>query len=375
MAGILFLAPQQHSNLKLQLFGEALLEDLTHQQIDILRARVPSCDDFNNDELLQLLNVVSEIDAGKMTTKAARLKLLTLAASKTDYKANVIEGIADMLVKLPLLSISDQSSHGEVDLQTRFYGPLLDPMLADNIKKISLRWPNKEDSLTTRIRPDAIVSTIVQHSYGQSLAFGEVKPGDATTTTLSLCIDTLKLAMLSRNAIKEYGMPVLCFQINGFTLVFYMAQQSHPPVYTFTEIGRINMPKSLSSLHEFVNLKHLNILLSVTRTFWHCCCPSAPYTMKSSSSTTPLSSPSSGISSIHLPSPETQYASSSTDVSPQMMPFASPSSCLYSSPDTTALPTSSSTTANAAAAIEMGQLLRMINSSTSKSRRTDIQYQ
>jgi hypothetical protein len=37
---------------------------------------------------------------------------------------------------------------------------------------VVLRWLNKEDTLTPDIRPDAIVSTLVQRVFGQSLGFG-----------------------------------------------------------------------------------------------------------------------------------------------------------------------------------------------------------
>ena len=40
LADILFLAPEQHSNLKLHVFGEALLKDLTHHQAGALRAKL-----------------------------------------------------------------------------------------------------------------------------------------------------------------------------------------------------------------------------------------------------------------------------------------------------------------------------------------------
>ncbi|KAI8636694.1 hypothetical protein BD408DRAFT_425708 [Parasitella parasitica] len=87
--------------------------------------------------------------------------------------------------------------------------------MADTTRKVVLRWPNKEDTLTTGIRPDAIVSTLVQRAFGQSLGFGEVKLGGDNTTNHSLCLDTLKLAVLSRNSVLKYDHPILTFQVNG----------------------------------------------------------------------------------------------------------------------------------------------------------------
>ncbi|EIE82476.1 hypothetical protein RO3G_07181 [Rhizopus delemar RA 99-880] len=203
-----------------------------------------------------------------MTPKAAKLHLLTLATSMGPFKSNVVEGITDLLVKLPLYHITDNNKLGEIDVQTRYDDPLLSSIVADTTKKVVLRWSNKKDALTTDICPDTIVSTLVQRAFGQSLGFGEVKLGGNSTTNHSLCLDTLKLAVLSRNSVLKHGRPILTFQVN--------------------EIGRITMPEALSSLHSFITLKNLRTLLRVTLLFWHCCYQTEP----SSSVVAPVSTPS-----------------------------------------------------------------------------------
>ncbi|KAL0145037.1 hypothetical protein V8B55DRAFT_1457928 [Mucor lusitanicus] len=75
-----------------------------------------------------------------------------------------------MLTKLPLDTIVEKNKFGEVDIQTRYYEPLLSSILADNTKKVILRWPDKMDKVTPEIRADVIISTLI--------------------TTQSLCIDT-----------------------------------------------------------------------------------------------------------------------------------------------------------------------------------------
>ena len=114
-----------------------------------------------------------------------------------------------------MTSIADKNSLGEVDVQTRYFDPLLSSMVSDTTKKVVLRWSNKEDTLTPDIRPDTIVSTLVQRAFGQSLGFGEVKLGGDQVTNHPLCLDTLKLAVLSRNTILKHNLPVLSFQAIG----------------------------------------------------------------------------------------------------------------------------------------------------------------
>ncbi|KAI8094102.1 hypothetical protein BDF21DRAFT_436118 [Thamnidium elegans] len=247
-----------------------------------------------------------------MSPKSAKLRLLTLATSMDQFKSNVVEGIADLLVKLPFDPIADKNQFGEVDVQTRYYDPLLSSIVADTTRKVVLRWPNKEVTITTGIRPDAIVSTLVQRAFGQSLGFGEVKLGGDNTTNHSLCLDTLKLAVLSRNSVLKYDHPILTFQVN--------------------EIGRIILPEALSCLHSFITLKNIRTLLRVTLLFWHCC-----YQADSSPSVVaPASTPS-------PTSPKVAYPIDTSTFSPSV------------SPHTT-------------------QLFQMINNTTSKYRDCSIQY-
>ncbi|KAI9263569.1 hypothetical protein EDC94DRAFT_518018 [Helicostylum pulchrum] len=231
------------------------------------------------------------MDENIITTKQAKIRLLTLATTMDSLKGNVIEGIADLLTKLTLDPIMEKNKVGEVDIQTRYYEPLLSPMLADSAKKVVLRWPNKMDEASPHIRPDAIISTLIQLKFGNRLGYGEVKPGDDSTTTLSLCVDTLKLAVLSRNTCFKNEHPIITFQVNRFTLIFYMTQKIHNRFYTMIEIGRVHVPNALSSTQSFVTMKNLQVLLRVTQLFWYCC-------YYPNSSALPNNSSSLGINSL-----------------------------------------------------------------------------
>ncbi|KAI9353968.1 hypothetical protein BD770DRAFT_412409 [Pilaira anomala] len=216
------------------------------------------------------MDIIFCIDSKELNPKEAKLKLLTLAGSLDSLKARVVEGIADMLTKLPFDAIVDKKKVGEVDHQIRYYEPLLSSMLSDNIKKVILRWPNKTGNITSDIRANAIISTLIQSRFGSHIGYGEVKPGDDSTTIQSLCIATLKLVVLTKNNCLKKGSPVLSFQVNGFQLIFYL-YTFRSRVYTMTEIGRIEVPNSLASIQSFVTFKNLQVLLYVTQVFWYCC--------------------------------------------------------------------------------------------------------
>ncbi|KAG1040092.1 hypothetical protein G6F43_012360 [Rhizopus delemar] len=251
---------------------EELLDKLLDNQNQVLLNKIPdTCPDFTTEDYMTVLKVLNSIDQNIITPKQAKLELLTLAAGMDSLKGNVIEGIGDLLTKLPLDSIVEKNKIGEVDIQTRYYEPLLLAILDDTTKKVILRWPNKMHEIVPEIRPDAIISTLVQLKFGRHLGYGEVKPGDDSTTTQSLCVDTLKLTVLSRNTSLKNEHPILAFQVNGFQLIFYVTQRIHHRFYAMIEIDRVKVPDSLLSIQSFATLKNLQILLRVAQIFWHCC--------------------------------------------------------------------------------------------------------
>ncbi|KAG2224886.1 hypothetical protein INT45_010835 [Circinella minor] len=144
-----------------------------------------------------MVNVVTDLDDQNTTPKAAKLSLLTFAANLGPYKAKVAEDVADMLVKIPMTPVWVSSTFSQ-----------------DTTKKVVLRWSNKEDTLTPDIRPDAIVSPLVQRAFGPSLGFGEIKLGGDQITNHPLCLDTLKLASASErrwwyHAVESWTKPQL----------------------------------------------------------------------------------------------------------------------------------------------------------------------
>ncbi|KAI7868054.1 uncharacterized protein EV154DRAFT_398212, partial [Mucor mucedo] len=171
------------------------------------------------------------------------------------------------LVKLPFDVITDKNQFGELDVQTWDYDPLLSSIVVDTTRKILLRWSNKENTSTTGICLEPTVFTLVQRAFGQSLTLTEVKLSVNNTTNHSLCMDKLKLAVVSCNSVLKYDHLILTFQVN----ILYTTQMIQSSLFTIIKIGRITLPLALSGLHSFIALKNIRTLLSVTHLFWHCC--------------------------------------------------------------------------------------------------------
>lgn len=97
LADVLFLAPEQHSDLKVAVFGQELLDKVMSHQTKMLLDKVPApCSEFTSTDFMAIVDIVSAIDAKSMSPKQAKLQLLIMASEVNDLRANVITGIADM---------------------------------------------------------------------------------------------------------------------------------------------------------------------------------------------------------------------------------------------------------------------------------------
>ncbi|KAI7874321.1 hypothetical protein K492DRAFT_137995 [Lichtheimia hyalospora FSU 10163] len=183
-------------------------------------------------------------------------------------KANVIEGIASLLTKLPRNRLFDLDKIGEVELQTTYYDALLSKILADQDRNVALRWANKSD-IETDVRPDAIISKLVQHAFSQSIGFGEVKVGNTSTTKHSVCLNVVRLGIICKRAIDPAIFAgCIAFLIHGFHLSFFMVRKEKHQFDTMAEIASLDMAPSLTDLHVFASLKNINMLAKISRSFW-----------------------------------------------------------------------------------------------------------
>ncbi len=106
--------------------------------------------------------------------------------------------------------------------------------IADQDRDVALRWANKSD-VETDIRPDVIISTLVQHDLGHSIGFGEVKFGNESTTKHSVCLDVVRLGVARKRAIDQAHLAgCIAFLINGFCLSFFMVRKEQHQFYTMT---------------------------------------------------------------------------------------------------------------------------------------------
>ncbi|KAL0087505.1 hypothetical protein J3Q64DRAFT_1638767 [Phycomyces blakesleeanus] len=194
---------------------------------------------FNDDEFIKVTRIINEVAEKTKTIRTAKLELLTLAASmEGGNKGSVVKGVANLLTKLSRVEILNMDKLGE----------------------------------QTDIRSDAIVSMIMQHNFGHPVGFGEVKPGNSSTTKHSVSLDVLHLGIASKRAIDKWKLnSCFGFMINGFDLTFFITKKQHENCYTMLEIAQFTYASSLLNLHSFVSIMNLNKLTKVGRCFWNEC--------------------------------------------------------------------------------------------------------
>lgn len=135
-----------------------------------------------------------------------------------------------------------------------------------------LRWTNKlaEDEIS--MRPDATITSIKQADLGENIGFGEAKTAQPTCDKAALCLDFVRLAYLGKKSIDNGCLEAsLCFQIHGFRIVFYLTRLDYDKLYTMTQIGTLDFPRSLDDMSSFTCPKNLRTLLQVTKAFWQHC--------------------------------------------------------------------------------------------------------
>ncbi|ORE14832.1 hypothetical protein BCV71DRAFT_186505, partial [Rhizopus microsporus] len=152
---------------------------------------------------------------------------------------------------------------------SNYFDPVLALLLSNPQQNVVLRWANKNEEVFD-IRPDAVISTIIQSKYGCPLGFGEVQPGNSSTNKHSLCMETLRLATISKDPIDRYSQNI-CFvlQLNGYQISFFMVYRQHQDLYIMVEVATFTFLSSLDSLDVLTTKKKLCALARVSSSFWN----------------------------------------------------------------------------------------------------------
>ena len=269
LSHVLLLAPQQHSQLMIDVFTEEILDALTENLVNgSLKLKLDTGDDICG----KVFRIIDSVQMRQLGNDEANVQLLQLCGHVDKYTACVIRGIARAMGELPLQAIKNKQTSGEYELTTTYFHPILSCILSSPEKRVLLRWTNIESDASGDKRPDATLTKLNQLAYGPSMGFGEAKVAQPTTNNNVLCHDLLRLEVFCKEAIDAHQWnSCLAFQIHGFTIVFYLMSLHHDGIYTMHEIAKVSFPRSLEELGSFISLKNIRSLAQVSEAFWRLC--------------------------------------------------------------------------------------------------------
>ncbi|CEG82392.1 hypothetical protein RMATCC62417_16467 [Rhizopus microsporus] len=207
-----------------------------------------------DDVYLKLSHIVYDIEEKNISVMEGALMLTQMVDTASYYEQKLLMNLARLIEELPKTFV-ENNRIGETELWSSYFHPLLSRILSEQ----------------SQDRPDAIISQVIGNDFGISFSFGECKTSNDCTNA-ALCKDIIKLAQLFQrsknvNCIKS----VLCFQIHGFDIVFYVANLSNKGIYTFSLLAIMKSARSVEDFPKFINVKTISQLLQVNQCFWNHC--------------------------------------------------------------------------------------------------------
>ncbi|ORE12551.1 hypothetical protein BCV71DRAFT_190842, partial [Rhizopus microsporus] len=248
---VFILNAGQHSDIATKVFGDRLLNDLTAS------LRASSMDysmDLPDQVYITFASMFADLAMGSATYDDTIVKLIVEGAGLDYGPRRLLRGIANL----------------ETALWSTYFDPILSTLLSDPDRNMHLQWSNSAPTERGSARPDAAIYHKQQGSFVGSRGYGEAKPEGTSTHDIS--VDFLRLAMFCKNSIDVSLLDsTLAFQINNFTITFYLQQLTARGIYASFEIARITFPRSLEDIPAFFNLRNIRLLLAVNKVFWHKC--------------------------------------------------------------------------------------------------------
>ncbi|KAG1447203.1 hypothetical protein G6F55_011211 [Rhizopus delemar] len=249
-----------------KVFGDRLLNDLSAS------LRASSMDysmDLPDQVYITFASMFADLAMGSATCDDTSVKLIVEGAGLDYGPRRLLRGIANLIQKLPSTPVNVKNT-SETALWSTYFDPILSTLLSDPDRNMHLQWSNSAPTERGSTRPDAAIYHKQQGSFVGSRGYGEAKPEGTSTHDIS--VDFLRLAVFCKNSIDVSLLDsTLAFQINNFTITFYLQQLTARGIYASFEIACITFPRSLEGIPAFFNLHNIRLLLAVNKVFWHKC--------------------------------------------------------------------------------------------------------
>ncbi|KAG1052082.1 hypothetical protein G6F43_005756 [Rhizopus delemar] len=210
---------------------------------------------FPRDKLISMMDIIQELNRGKITTIKAVSKLLMMVDENgSEYVNRTVLCFKKLIEELPKVQYNKE----DLELITRVIQPALLPLFDDVEKNIYFRWTDaqteeyKEDEIkSSSKRPDGCVTLMASKS--KSIAFVEVKSAKYSKDKVKLNYDLNKLGVFSKNAIElNHLNGVLDLQVVGADIAFYFVEKKAGGLTLMTELYHLKFPTVLEELPQLL---------------------------------------------------------------------------------------------------------------------------
>ncbi|KAI9300043.1 hypothetical protein BJ944DRAFT_171469, partial [Cunninghamella echinulata] len=158
----------------------------------------------------------------------------------------------------------------EQELISTYIDPIVSPIFHDPTNHKIFRWLNRTTVDIKKLRPDGSIILASQRHTSYALGYCEVKPFETEANTALTHEDLLRLSLFCKNSL-DIGeiQAMICFQVVGYNICFYLLTLEHEAIYVMMEICNIKVPKVFQELPRFV--MELDKIKKVIHCYNHYC--------------------------------------------------------------------------------------------------------
>ncbi|KAI9020956.1 hypothetical protein CLU79DRAFT_703594 [Phycomyces nitens] len=218
------------------------------------------------------LKILDKLVRGTINRVQAETNMKALALERNEFK--FVTALSALVTRLPRFPLEEDVN--ETELCMRFVDPFLIGLFEDPDNGVYLRWTNettmetKQNNGCIDRRPDLCITKSCGVKWDTDCGYGEAKPASRDSDHYLVCMDLVRVAVLSKEALNEQSLDgVLGIQIVGRTLMFYVLLLPEEGVYTLLKLAEVKIPDSLQSLSHLV--MDVSNILSVMDVFDRLC--------------------------------------------------------------------------------------------------------
>lgn len=163
LSHVFLLCKNQYSQTVSDVFTVDTLEKITDT---LIKKDINWNLTFSQSEFMELSTTLTDLSFGLKKRQDCIIDLLMMSRNGGYSQNRVLQGIANLIQKLPTAAIKDSTTIGEAELWSTYFDPILSVLVADPEESVQFRWFNTSSPESgSDKRPDAIISNVTQLEF------------------------------------------------------------------------------------------------------------------------------------------------------------------------------------------------------------------